>query len=94
MRFGVGGLALAAILATTACSKTEAPAPAAPATGLLGWYPAGYLALWLATFAVLSVVAAPAGVVAYVVPCYLLSLGVLAAVARSSVSARGRTVLV
>ena len=65
----------------------------APASEPLGWYPAGYLALWLATFAVLSVVARPAGVVAYVVPCYLLSLGVLAAVARSSVSARRRTVL-
>lgn len=56
------------------------------------WYPAGYLALWLATFAVLAVVARPAGVVAYLLPCYLLSLLVLVAVSRSPVSAPRRTV--
>jgi hypothetical protein len=31
MRFGLGGLALAAVLTTTACSKPPAPPPAAPA---------------------------------------------------------------
>lgn len=52
--------------------------------GLLGAYPTAYLGLWLATFAVLGVVAPPAGVVAYLVPCYAVSFAVLVTVARSA----------
>ncbi len=57
-------------------------APQAWAAGLLGGYPEAYLGLWLATFLALGVLSPPAGVIAYLVPCYALSAAVLVTVVR------------
>jgi hypothetical protein len=46
------------------------------------WYPVGYLALWLATFAVLAVVAGDAGTWWWLACAYALSLAVLVTTAR------------
>ena len=57
---------------------------AAPAEGRgwIGWYPPAYLALWLVGFVALEVASPPAGVAAYLVPCYLVSVAVLLTVVR------------
>ena len=75
--------AATAVLVRELVASWRAPAPRPE--GLEGAYPTAYLGLWLATFAVLAVVSPPAGVVAYLVPCYALSLAVLVTVARSRV---------
>ncbi|SFI14917.1 hypothetical protein SAMN05216561_105161 [Nocardioides psychrotolerans] len=82
-------VAATAVLVRELVAAWRAPTVREP--GLRGAYPTAYLALWLATFAILAVVTPPAGVVAYLVPCYALSLAVLVTVARSPVGGVPRT---
>jgi len=72
-----------AVLVVQLVAAWRRPA-AAPADGRgwIGWYPPAYLALWLVTFAVLEVASPPAGVAAYLAPCYLVSVAVLLTVVR------------
>ena len=82
------------VLLREVVASLRSPASVGPVEpGLLGWYPAGYLALWLATFASLALVAPPAGDASYLVPCYVLTVVVLVAVRHSTASAGRRTVL-
>jgi len=74
-----------AVLVRELVAAWRAPLPAQP--GLVGAYPTAYLGLWLATFLVLGVVSPPAGVIAYLVPCFVLSLAVLVTVARGRMAA-------
>jgi hypothetical protein len=69
-------------LATLVLLRELVGAWRSPIVGGGEWYPMGYLALWLATFAVLAVVAGDAGTWWWLACCYALSLAVLVTTAR------------
>jgi len=79
---GLVAVASAVLLVQLAVAWRRPAAAPADARGWTGWYPPAYLALWLVTFLVLEVASPPAGVAAYLAPCYLVSIAVLVTVVR------------
>jgi hypothetical protein len=78
-------VAASAVLVREVVAAVRSPRTGEPGEpGLLEWYPAAYLGLWLAVFAALWVVAGSAGSWPYLLACYALSVAVLLAAAARS----------